>query len=170
MSVFCIGLIGLYGTSAIYHGLKKKPTTLKKWRVADHIMIYILIASTYTPICLVTLQGWVGYVLLSIIWILSLAGIALKVLWLNMPRKIYTLLYLILGWAAIFAIIPIYQSVGLLATLLLVSGGLAYSVGAVIYAKKPTFNILNFGFHEVFHLFILLGSSLHFTMIFIYVL
>lgn len=170
MIVFISGLVGLYGTSAMYHGIKKAPSILEKWRKADHMMIYILIAATYTPICLITLKGLIGYSLLATIWTMSIAGIILKIFWLNMPRKLYTALYVILGWAAVFAIYPIYQAVGLLATLLLVFGGISYTLGAVIYARKSTFTIGQFGFHEIFHLFILLGSLLHFLMIYFYVL
>lgn len=170
MAIFLAGLIGLYGTSAIYHAIKKAPETLKKWRKADHIMIYILIAATYTPICLIALKGFIGYSLLIIIWSLTIAGIIGKLLWLNMPRKLYTALYIILGWAAIFAIYPIYKTVGLVGTLLLLFGGIAYTVGAVFYAKKSKIQWGPFGFHEIFHLFILLGSLLHFIMIYFIVI
>jgi len=167
---FALGLIGLYGTSSIYHGLKTKQTTIDKWRLADHIMIYILIASTYTPICLLALEGMVGYILLTIIWSLTILGIIAKILWTSMPRKMYTALYVILGWAALGAIYPLYLGVGFMGVLLLVLGGLAYTTGAVIYGRKSDFKFLNFGFHEVFHLFILLGSGLHFFMIYFYVI
>ena len=170
VTIFIIGLIGLYGTSSIYHGLKKAPRTLKKWRKADHIMIYILIAATYTPICLIGLKGLTGIILLSVIWALSILGIVFKVLWINMPRKVYTAFYLLLGWAAVFAIYPLYITLGGIAVLLLAAGGISYSVGAVVYAKKSSFTIGKFGFHEIFHLFILLGSLFHFLMIYYYVL
>lgn len=168
VSIFCLGLVGLYGTSSIYHGIKGSDKKLYGWRLADHIMIYVLIAATYTPICLLSLKGTLGIVLLSVIWVLTILGIVAKVLWVNMPRKLYTSLYVLLGWAAVFAIYPLYRSVGLIGVLLLVGGGLAYTFGAVIYAKKPKFSILRFGFHEVFHLFIILGSILHFIMIYNY--
>lgn len=167
-TVFSIGAIGLYSTSALYHGLNKSKKILEKWRKADHIMIYILIAATYTPICVLTLKGVIGITLLISIWILTLLGIVAKVLWLNMPRTIYTSLYLLLGWAAVFAIMPIYKAVGLGGALLLIGGGIAYSVGAVIYATKFKAKIWKFGFHEIFHLFIILGTSLHFSMIYNY--
>lgn len=170
VSIFCLGLIGLYGTSSLYHGVKGTSHKLEKWRLADHIMIYVLIAATYTPICLISLKGWIGLTLLSIIWSLTIVGILFKIFWKDMPRKLYTGLYVLLGWAAIFAIYPLYLAIGLGGTLLLVGGGVSYTVGAVIYAKKPKFSILNFGFHEVFHLFILLGSLLHFLMIYQYTL
>lgn len=168
--IFSMGLIGLYGTSAIYHGIRGSESTLRKWRLADHIMIYILIAATYTPVCLINLKGVIGLVLLSTIWILTIMGIIAKILWVNMPRALYTGLYVLLGWAAIFAIYPLYLAVGMRGVLLLVGGGLAYTFGAIIYAKKPSFSFLKFGFHEVFHLFILLGSTLHFLMIYFYTL
>lgn len=167
-SIFCFGLIGLYATSSLYHGLQGKHEYLEKWRKADHIMIYVLIAASYTPICVLILKGVVGTVLLSVIWSMAVLGIIAKAIWLNMPRKIYTALYVLLGWAAIFAIVPIYKSAGFYGMLLLVLGGISYTIGAVIYSMKLKFNIWNFGFHEVFHLFILLGSGFHFTMIYQY--
>lgn len=170
ISIFAIGLIGLYFTSSFYHGIKSTEKVLEGWRLADHIMIYILIAATYTPICLLALEGTLGLVLLAVIWTLTILGIIAKVLWRNMPRKLYTGLYVILGWAAVGAIYPLYLNVGLLGTLFLVFGGLSYTIGAVVYGKKPNFSILKFGFHEVFHLFILLGSAFHFSMIYLYVL
>lgn len=170
LTVFALGLIGLYATSSIYHGLKKSHTVLERWRLADHIMIYVLIAASYTPICLLALEGLLGIVLLSVIWTLTILGIVAKVLWRNMPRKLYTALYVLLGWAAVGAIYPLYLSVGGIGILLLVLGGLSYTVGAIIYGKKPSFSFLKFGFHEVFHLFILLGSAFHFFMIYQYVL
>lgn len=166
-TIFILGMVGLYGTSATYHA---KHRHLNKWRKADHMMIYILIAATYTPICLIALNGLTGYILLSIIWTMAILGIVLKAFWLNMPRKVYTALYVILGWAAIFAIYPLYQAVHLTGTLLLVGGGISYTLGALIYARKSNFNIGGFGFHEIFHLFILLGSFLHFLMIYVHVL
>lgn len=170
MIVFVLGLIGLYGTSSVYHAIKRAPQTLRKWRKADHMMIYILIAATYTPICLIALKGIVGYTLLGIIWGLSIMGIIFKIFWLNMPRKIYTALYVILGWAAIFAIYPLYKAVGPNGIILLVGGGISYTVGAFFYARKSKIKFGPFGFHEIFHLFIMLGSLLHFLMVYYIVL
>lgn len=169
--VFCLGLIGLYTASTLYHGLQVSDNTLKVLRKLDHSMIYVLIAATYTPVCLVTLKGWVGYTLISIIMGLAIAGIVTKLLWLNAPRWLYTAFYLILGWAAIVVILPIYRSLPIGGFSLLVLGGLSYSLGAIIYATKPNFLKLGvFKFHEIFHLFILLGSILHYLMIYIYVI
>lgn len=170
VTVFIVGLIGLYGTSSMYHGLKKPSSTLNKWRKADHIMIYILIAATYTPICLLGLEGLTGIILLSVIWALSILGIVFKVLWINMPRKVYTAFYVVLGWAAVFAIYPLYITLGGIAVILLAAGGISYTIGALVYARKSSFSLGKFGFHEIFHLFILLGSLCHFLMIYYYVL
>lgn len=169
--VFCMGLIGLYTASTLYHWLHVKESTLKILRKLDHSMIYILIAATYTPVCLITLKGWVGYTFISIIIGLTIAGIASKLLWLTAPRWIYTGFYLLLGWAALFIIMPIYRNLPTGGFVLLVLGGLSYSLGAVIYAAKPKFlNLGVFKFHEIFHLFILLGSIFHYLMMYIYVI
>lgn len=169
--VFCTGLIGLYTASTLYHWLIVKDSTLKTLRKLDHSMIYILIAATYTPVCLITLKGWIGYTFISIIMGLTIAGIATKLLWLNAPRWLYTGFYLLLGWAALFVILPIYQNLPTGGFILLVLGGLSYTLGAVIYGTKPKFlNLGVFKFHEIFHLFILLGSLFHYLMMYIYII
>ncbi len=166
--IFSLGLIGLYLTSSIYHGVYKNITMFRK---LDHIMIYFLIAASYTPICLVTLKGKIGYIFLSIIWSLAISGGIMKIFWLNAPRWLYTSFYLILGWAALFILFPLYKLLPFTAISLLMGGGLLYSIGAVIYAtKSKRIQIWKFGFHEIFHVFILLGSLSHFIMIYTYVI
>lgn len=166
--IFSLGLIGLYLTSSIYHGVYKNITTFRK---LDHIMIYFLIAASYTPICLVTLKGKIGYIFLSIIWTLAISGGIMKIFWLNAPRWLYTSFYLILGWAALFILWPLYKLLPFTAISLLMGGGLLYSIGAIIYAtKSKRIQIWKFGFHEIFHVFILLGSLSHFIMIYTYVI
>lgn len=169
--IFCLGLIGLYSASTIYHWCIASDTTLNILRKLDHIMIYVLIAASYTPICLITLKGLLGYVLLSIVWSLALLGIVLKILWLNAPRWLYTSFYLVLGWAAIFVIYPLYRLLPSMGFVLLLSGGISYSIGAVIYGtKSENIKIWKFGFHEIFHIFILLGSFMHYLMIYNYII
>lgn len=170
--IFCFGLIGLYSASTLYHWyISSNERKIEFLRKIDHIMIYILIASTYTPICLITLKGLVGYLLLSIVWTLAIAGIVLKILYLNAPRWLYTSFYLFLGWAAIFVIYPLYKLLPSSGILLLITGGISYSIGAIIYATKSNkINIWKFGFHEIFHVFILLGSLIHYIMIYKYVI
>jgi hemolysin III len=169
--IFSFGLIGLYSASTIYHWKITSEKTLEFLRKIDHSMIYILIAATYTPICLITLKGTTGYVLLSIVWSLGIIGIVLKLLWMNAPRWLYTSFYLILGWAAIFVIYPLYKILPTAGLLLLFAGGISYSVGAVFYAtKSERIKIWKFGFHEIFHVFILVGSLSHYLMIYKFVI
>ncbi|WP_461206193.1 PAQR family membrane homeostasis protein TrhA [Clostridium sp. DL1XJH146] len=169
--IFSIGLIGLYTASTVYHwslGSKNKLLILRK---LDHTMIYVLIAATYTPICLISLKGFTGYLLLIIVWTLAIAGIILKLIWLDAPRWLYTSFYLGLGWAAIFVIYPLYKILPTTGLILLFGGGLSYSIGAIFYAtKSKKIKIWKFGFHEIFHLFILLGSFLHYLMVYNYII
>ncbi|WDV44914.1 hemolysin III family protein [Clostridiaceae bacterium M8S5] len=169
--VFCLGLIGLYSASTVYHWSKASDDTIKILRKIDHTMIYVLIAASYTPICLVVLKGKVGYTLLSVVWTLAIVGIVLKFFWLNAPRLLYTSFYLILGWSAIFVIYPLYNLLPKPAFFLLFLGGIAYSIGAIIYmVKSSKIRIWKFGFHEIFHVFILLGSLFHFLLIYNYII
>ena len=169
--VFSLGLIGLYGASTIYHWIIASPRVIARLRTFDHIMIYILIAATYTPICLLALNRMTGGVLLGIIWGLTLTGIILKLVWKSAPRWLYTGLYLGLGWAAVTVIYPLIQALPAMAIVLMVSGGLSYTAGAVIYGMKPRrLRIGPFHYHEIFHLFILGGSLLHFLMVYLYVI
>jgi len=169
--VFGLGLIGLYGASTIYHWVPGPPAVVARLRMLDHIMIYVLIAATYTPVCLIPLRHSGGIPLLITIWSLALGGSVLKVVWKKAPRWVYTGLYLGLGWAAVVVVRPLARALPLTAVVLLIAGGLAYSAGAVIYGLKPArLKLGAFQYHEIFHLFILLGSFLHFLMIWQYVL
>ena len=169
--IFSIGLVGLYTASTVYHGINAPIEKLEFLRKIDHIMIYILIAATYTPIGLIPLKGIVGYSLLTIVWTLTLIGIILKIFWMDAPRWISTGFYLLLGWISVFFIYPMVKVLPPIAISFLVLGGIMYSIGAVIYGKKSErLNIWKFGFHEIFHVFILLGSFFHFIMIYKYII
>lgn len=134
-------------------------------------MIFVLIAGTYTPICLVSLHGIWGWVLFGLIWGMAILGIFLKFFWMNAPRWFSTLIYVVMGWLAIIAFVPLQRAVSWKGVALLLAGGLAYTVGAVIYAlKKPNIACKYFGFHEIFHVFVLLGSACHIAFMFLYVL
>lgn len=168
---FGISLICLYSASTIYHWVFSSEKLYTILRKIDHSMIYVLIAGTYTPVCLVTLKGTMGWVLFGIIWGLAILGIVMKMFWLNAPRWLYTAFYLILGWMAIFFIGPIYRAIPFNGFVWLVTGGLMYTVGSVIYATKSSiFRFKYLGFHEIFHLFILSGSLSHFIMVNNYIL
>ena len=170
-SIFGASLILLYTASSIYHLLSVSEKSIRVLRKIDHMMIYILIAGTYTPVCLIPLRGGWGWSLLISIWSIAMAGIVLKVLWFNAPRWLYTLFYLLMGWLIVIAFVPLVRTMPIAAMLWLIAGGLLYTVGAVIYGTKwPKLKSKVFGFHEVFHVFVLYGSFCHFWMMFRYIL
>ncbi|MDR1689479.1 MAG: hemolysin III family protein [Clostridiales bacterium] len=169
--IFGVSLFLLYCASAVYHMLPLSEKASETLRRVDHMMIFILIAGTYTPICLIPLHGAWGYTLLALVWAFALFGIILKAVWIDAPRKLSTALYLIMGWLALIAFFPLVRSLPIGGVLLLIAGGLTYSAGAVIYAlKRPKINFKYFGFHELFHLFVLGGSAFHIVLMFKYIL
>lgn len=162
--VFGVSLILLYLTSTVYHAATD-PRRRKKLRVVDHSMIYVLIAGTYTPLALITLNGSVGWTLFSVSWATASAGITLKIFFTGRFEVISTLMYVLMGWMAIFAIKPLMRELSPEGLYWLFAGGLAYTVGAILYAiKKIPFN------HAIFHLFVLAGSACSFVTIYFYVL
>lgn len=169
-AVYGASLIMLYTASSVYHLLLVPPRVTQKLRYVDHMMIYLLIAGTYTPICLLVLPGSWGRGILIGIWLLAGAGMITTGLWLSAPRWLSTLIYVLMGWAIIIATPPLLRAVGEAAFAWLLAGGLFYSVGALIYAtKRPNFASKIIGFHELFHLFILAGSFCHYWLILKYV-
>ena len=154
-SMFC-----LYLASTLYHSVKapvRGRVALKKY---DHISIFLLIAGTYTPVCLVVLRDTVGWWLFGIIWALAALGLVMKLLWVGCPRWVSSVIYIGMGWTAAAVLYPLLKAVGLKGVLLLVAGGVVYTVGGVLYALKwPGKDNPRFGDHEVFHVIILLGSA-----------
>jgi len=171
VSIYGSSLIMLYLASSMYHLLPVSPKAVQRLRLLDHLMIYVLIAGTYTPICLLALSGAWGVSMLSTIWGLALVGMVTQGLWFKAPRWLSTLIYILMGWLVAVAFVPLYRALPLAAILWLLGGGLFYSVGAAFYAiKRPDFNCSWFGFHEIFHLYVLAGSFCHYWMIARYVL
>ncbi len=173
-AIYGSSLIILYTASTLLHSIKAKPDTEKKLRIFDHAAIFILIAGSYTPIALVTLQkthpAW-GWSLLSVVWGIALLGVLFKIFWIHAPRWLSTVLYLGMGWMSLIVITPIAQAFSVGGLVWLALGGAFYSVGAVIYAlKRPDFFPEVFGYHELWHLFVLAGSFCHFVMMLRYVL
>lgn len=167
--VFCLSLIALYSASSVYHFSGRGEAVLRRLKKLDHSMIYVLIAGSYTPIILKFMPAPRSYIFLGVIWLIALTGIAIKLLWIDAPRLIGTALYLALGWAIAFDF-GVVLSMPSPAIALLAAGGLAYTVGGVIYiAKKPNLGLM-IGFHELFHLFVIVGSVCHYLMVFLYVL
>ena len=168
--IFGISLVALYTTSGVYHLVYTNDTALEKLRKLDHSMIFILIAGSYTPFCMLALTGIWKWSIITVVWSLAIIGITLKMFWMNMPRWFSTGLYIGMGWIALFALKPLYDSLSLFGFLFLLLGGIMYTIGGIIYGlKKPNFSP-DFGFHEIFHIFVLLGSFCHYWAILKYVI
>ena len=169
--IFGVSLILLYAASATYHLVIASDKVIAFLRRIDHSMIFILIAGSYTPFCLIALQGPRGWILFSIIATIAVCGVLFKMIWFKCPRWISTCVYIGMGWIAIFIMKPLYNSISFGGILLLVLGGVFYTIGAVIYGLKPkAIKFKNLGFHEIFHIFILLGSLCHFISVYKYVI
>jgi hemolysin III len=164
-AVFSASLVLLYGASATYHLVRSGERGTVVLRRLDHMMIYVLIAGSYTPICLIALPGALGKSLFAAIWGLALLGMLLTLFFLNAPRWLTVANYILMGWLAMTAIAPLSRAIPAGGMAWLVLGGLFYSGGAVIYAlKRPNPFPGRFGFHEIWHLFVIAGSLCHFCM------
>ena len=164
-AVYGATLIGLYTASTLYHCIPAGEKGRKALRKVDHIMIYMLIAGTYTPICLVGMEGAWGWSIFGVIWGLAVAGSLVKIFWIHAPRWVAAAAYIGMGWMIVVAIVPMLRTIGGLALLWLGLGGLFYTVGGLLYALRwPGKERKYFGFHEVFHIFIMLGSVCHYAM------
>ncbi len=169
-TIFGLGLILLYGASTLYHWLPVGEKGIGRLRRLDHTMIFVLIASSYTPFCLGPFRGTFGWSMLGTVWAIAVTGIVFKLFWIQAPRWISTLIYVFMGWIAVAGIGLMVRVMEPLAIFWLFSGGVFYSVGAVIYAfKKPNLFPGRLGFHEIFHIFVMLGSSSHFWAVYRYV-
>lgn len=171
--VYVISLILLYAASTTYHtfDLSERANTLLK--KIDHMMIFILIAGSYTPICLITLGGRTGKILLAIVWSFAIVGILFKAFWVYCPKWVSSVLYIGMGWTCVLAFSKILNAMSTAAFGWLLAGGIIYTVGGIIYALKlPIFSKLNknFGIHEIFHLFVMGGSICHFIVMYVFIL
>ena len=168
--IFAIAQVLMFSASTIYHSVPVQDSKLVVLRKIDHIMIFVSIAGSYTPICLITLKGGWGTSLLVIVWLIAIAGLFIKIFWLHAPRKLYTAIYLSMGWLVIVAIYPLYSNLPGGGWIWLGFEALFYTVGAVIYAmKKPDPLSGTIGFHGIFHIFILLGAISHFLLLYFYI-
>lgn len=168
-AVFGTAMVMLYTASTLYHWLPLSEAGVRLWRRIDHCMIFVYIAATYTPICLIPLRGPWGWSLFGSVWALALAGISVKVFWLHAPRWLSTGLYLGMGWMVIVGVYPLVVSLPAGALWWLLAGGLFYTVGAVVYASRWPNVARHFGFHELFHVFVMAGSFCHFLVMYLYV-
>jgi hemolysin III len=168
--VFGVSLISLYAASALYHLLPLSPAGVARLRRLDHMTIFVLIAGTYTPFCLLALDGAWRWGLLGLIWGLAMGGVLLKLLWMDAPRWLSVVLYLGMGWVAVIAAPALFRAVPAEGMAWVLAGGLTYSAGALVYGlKRPNPLPGVFGFHEVWHLFVVAGSACHFWAVLRYI-
>lgn len=169
-AIYGASLVLLFLASCLYHSLRVPPERIRKLLVFDQVAIYVLIAGTYTPICLVPLRGPWGWSLLGVIWGIALTGIALRIWWRRSPPWVPVALYLVMGWLAAIAAQPLAASLPASAPAWLFGGGVAYTVGAVVFAsQRPRMWPGRFSSHELWHLFVLGGSACHYVTIYSFV-
>lgn len=169
LGIFALSMILLYGASTVYHTFNVSEKVNKILRKVDHMMIFILIAGSYTPVCVIPLRDSVGYPLLALVWGTAIVGILVKAFWITCPKWFSSLIYISMGWLCVLAMVPLVKSLPTAAFLWLVAGGVIYTIGGIIYALKlPFFNARHqyFGSHEIFHLFVMGGSLCHFVVMF----
>lgn len=167
VGIYAISLSALFGTSALYHRVNwTKPSVRLRMRRLDHSMIFFLIAGTYTPFALLVLHGTLALAILVVVWIGAIAGAIVEMIWINHPKWASVLIYMSLGWVAAVAFPELWSSMGVAGALLVAAGGLLYTAGAVVYAtQRPDPNPAIFGYHEVFHLFVIAAAVAHFSAI-----
>jgi hemolysin III len=169
--IFGISMILLYAASATYHMVVADDRVIAFLRRIDHSMIFVLIAGTYAPFCLISLSGTTGWTLFTIIMLLALMGVIFKLVWFFAPRWLSTALYVLMGWIVIFFSAELAPIIGIGGMTFLVLGGIVYTIGALIYWLKPKIlTFKHFGYHEIFHIFILFGSLFHFLSVYFFVL
>jgi hemolysin III len=163
-AVYGIGLCALFGGSALYHRWRWNPRWRPILRRIDHSTIFVFIAASYTPVCLLVLSGTVRWVVLGTVWAGALGGVALSLAWITAPRVLASACYVALGWVAVIAFPQLSAALPLLPLLLIAGGGILYTVGAVVFAfQRPNPWPHVFGFHEIFHAFVVLAAAAHFV-------
>lgn len=172
MAIFMGSMILLYGASATYHSVDLTGKSLRVFRKLDHMMIFVLIAGSYTPVCLIVLGGKLGYTLLALVWGIAAVGMIVKACWITCPKWFSSVIYIAMGWVCVLAFSKIVKALPPAAFGWLLAGGIIYTIGGVIYALKlPIFNTRHkyFGSHEIFHLFVMGGSLCHYIMMYRFV-
>ena len=170
--VFALSMILLYTASTLYHTFGKTVKVQRRLKKFDHMAIYVLIAGTYTPICLIVLGGATGLMLLFLIWSLAILGIIVTGIWVHCPKWFSAVVYIAMGWTCVLAFTQLINSLSSAAFQWLLAGGIIYTIGGIIYALKlPIFNDRHkyFGSHEIFHLFVMGGSLCHFILMYQYI-
>jgi hemolysin III len=165
-SVYAAGICGLFGVSALYHRGTWSPRARAWMRRADHSMIFVFIAASYTPVAVLVLDGTLATVVLAVVWGGALAGVVLKLVWITAPKWLSAVLYVALGWVALVTLPDLWADLGWLAVGAFALGGLLYTAGAVVYAsERPDPWPRTFGFHEVFHTLVIAAAAVHYAVI-----
>ncbi len=172
VGIYAVSLSALFGTSALYHRVNWTRPEARLWmRRLDHSMIFFLIAGTYTPFALLVLNGALADAILAVVWVGAVIGAIVEIVWIEHPKWVAALVYISLGWVAVVAFPGLWDEIGAGGTLLVAAGGLLYTIGAVVYAtQRPNPNPRVFGYHEVFHLFVIAAAAAHFAAIAFYAL
>ena len=173
LSVFALSMFLLYTASTTYHSLDISAKVNRRLQKMDHMMIFVLIAGSYTPICLIALKGHTGKLLCILVWSVALVGIIVKACWITCPKWFSSVIYIGMGWLCVLAFSQIFHALSKPAFGWLLAGGIIYTIGGIIYALKlPIFNSKhkNFGSHEIFHLFVIAGSACHFIVMYCYLI
>ena len=169
VAVYALSLSAMFGASALYHRIDWSPRPRAWLRRLDHSMIFVLVAGTYTPFAVLVLAPALGWTLLGVVWGGAVAGIVLSLVWVDAPRWLSAALYVALGWVAIVGLPQLWDRAGAMAVALLATGGVLYTVGAVIYARRrPDPSPRIFGYHEVFHVLVIAAAAVHFAAIAFY--
>ena len=172
LGIFIVSMILLYTASTIYHSVRGSKKVIRRLKKFDHMMIYVLIAGTYTPICIIALGGRTGILLLTLVWSLALIGIVVTGFWVNCPKWFSSIVYIAMGWTCVLTFTQLINALPKGGFVWLLTGGIIYTIGGIIYALKlPIFNkkFKHFGSHEIFHLFVMAGSLCHFILMYNYV-
>lgn len=172
MAIFMCSMILLYGASTLYHAVNLKGKALKVFKRIDHMMIFVLIAGSYTPVCVIVLHGALGYKMLALVWGIAIVGMIIKAFWVTCPKWFSSIIYIAMGWICVLVFGPLLKLLPIAAFVWLFAGGVIYTIGGVIYALKlPIFNGKHkyFGSHEIFHIFVMVGSICHFIFMYHYV-
>jgi hemolysin III len=173
LSIFMISMLMLYAASTIYHTINLPGNGNMILKKIDHMMIFVLIAGTYTPVCVLMLHNKTGFIMLTAVWTVAAAGMILKACWVTCPKWFSSIIYIAMGWICILALPQIIAAISSMQFFWLLTGGIMYTVGGVIYALKlSVFNELhkNFGSHEIFHLFVMAGSFCHYICIYLFLI
>jgi hemolysin III len=172
MTIYALSVAALFGTSALYHRVQWRTLAARRWmRRLDHTMIFVLIAGSYTPFGLLVLRGTLGTVILAAVWSAALAGAVFKLLWIDAPGWLIAASYVAIGWIAVVVMPELLGRLGVVAVAVLILGGVLYSVGAIIYAlNRPDPVPAVFGYHELFHLLVLIAAAMQYAVVAFWVL